>query len=427
MENAGLLPWFTATAFLHSAMVQERRGMLKVWNVTLVILTFFLTIFGTFMTRSGVVQSVHAFGEDRALAWMFTVFMVILLTFSFGLVIYRLPLLQSRHELDSWASREAAFLANNWVLLFSAFFVLFATMFPTLSEMVMGERLTVGPPFFNKWMLPVGLILLVLTGIGPLMAWSKSTLSNLRYQFLWPVLAGVLTFAALWLAGARVLSSGVCFALCAFVVATIGQEFWRGARVRQGATGSDVLTAMIGLVARSHRRYGGYIVHLGIILMFVGFAGEGYKREEQRLLKPGEEMQIAGFTLRHSRDQGDRRRPEADGDGAGHGRPPREGAGRDEPGQVVIPQARGGAHHGGGDPARLLGGPLHRACRLRHADPVRDAARRGQPAGELDLGGLRHPGARDVPGAPAGDVLRLCLRARAVGRVDGAMRTGGRG
>jgi cytochrome c-type biogenesis protein CcmF len=184
-------------------------------------------------------------------------------------------------------------------LLFSAFFVLFAPMFPTLSEMVMGERLTVGPPFFNKWMLPVGLILLVLTGIGPLMAWRKSTLSNLRYQFLWPVLVGVLTFVALWAAGARVLSSGVCFALCAFVTATIAQEFWRGARVRQGATGSDVVTSMIGLVARSHRRYGGYVVHLGIILMFVGFAGEGYKREEQLLMKPGQEMQIAGFTIKH--------------------------------------------------------------------------------------------------------------------------------
>ena len=156
VENAGLLPWFTATAFLHSVMVQERRGMLRVWNVTLVIVTFFLTIFGTFMTRSGVVQSVHAFGEDRALAWMFTVFMVVILAFSFGLVIYRLPLLRSRHELDSWASREAAFLVNNWILLFAALFVLFATMFPTLSEAITGERLTVGPPFFNKWMTPIG-------------------------------------------------------------------------------------------------------------------------------------------------------------------------------------------------------------------------------------------------------------------------------
>jgi cytochrome c-type biogenesis protein CcmF len=179
VENAGLLPWFTATAFLHSLMVQERRGMLRVWNVTLVITTFFLTIFGTFMTRSGVVQSVHAFGEDRELAALFTIFMIVILVFSFGLVIYRLPLLRSRNSLDSWVSREAAFLANNWILLFSAFFVLFATMYPTLSEALRGERLTVGPPFFNKWMLPIGLILLTLTGVGPLLAWRKSTVTNL--------------------------------------------------------------------------------------------------------------------------------------------------------------------------------------------------------------------------------------------------------
>src|ERR1700693_1816479 len=143
VENAGLLPWFSATAFLHSVMVQERRSMLRVWNVTLVIMTFFLTIFGTFMTRSGVVQSVHAFGEDRELAWLFTFFMIVIITVSFGLVFYRLPLLRARNELDSWMSREAAFLVNNWILLFSALFILFATMFPTLSEAVTGTRLTV--------------------------------------------------------------------------------------------------------------------------------------------------------------------------------------------------------------------------------------------------------------------------------------------
>src|SRR5205809_645493 len=178
VENAGLLPWFTATAFLHSVMVQERRSMLRVWNVTLVITTFFLTIFGTFMTRSGVVQSVHAFGEDPMLTRLFTGFMVTILTVSFGFVIYRMPLLRARNTLDSWVSREAAFLVNNWILLFSAFFVLFATMFPTLSEAVTGDRLTVGPTFFNTWMLPIGLILLVLTGVGPLLAWRRSTLTN---------------------------------------------------------------------------------------------------------------------------------------------------------------------------------------------------------------------------------------------------------
>src|SRR5713101_6122473 len=222
VENAGLLLWFTATAFLHSVMVQERRSMLRVWNVTLVIVTFFLTIFGTFMTRSGVVSSVHAFGQDRILAWLFTGFMIVILIFSFGLVIYRLPLLRARHELDSWVSREAAFLVNNWILLFSAFLVLFATMFPTLSEVLMGERLTVGPPFFNKWMLPIGLVLLVLTGTGPLLAWRKSTLINLRDSFLFPVGLGIVTVLGLFALGLRQWAPLTCFALCAFVIGTIG-------------------------------------------------------------------------------------------------------------------------------------------------------------------------------------------------------------
>ena len=161
--------------------------MLRVWNMTLVILTFFLTIFGTFMTRSGVVQSVHSFGDNPELAMMFSIFMVVILVFSFGLVIYRLPLLRASNELDSWASREAAFLVNNWILLFCAFFVLFATMFPTLSEAVTGERITIGPPFFNRWMVPIGLMLLLLTGIGPLLAWRKTSIPNLKYQFMWPV------------------------------------------------------------------------------------------------------------------------------------------------------------------------------------------------------------------------------------------------
>src|SRR3954466_8438528 len=187
VENAAVLPWFTATAFLHSVMVQERRGMLRVWNVTLVITTFFLTIFGTFLTRSGVVQSVHAFGDDPELARMFIGFMVVIATFSFGLVIYRLPLLKARNELDSWISREAAFLVNNWILLFCAFFVAFATMFPTLSEAVTGTRMTLGPPLFNRWMLPIGLVRLFLAGLGPLLAWRKSTIDNLRQQFMWPV------------------------------------------------------------------------------------------------------------------------------------------------------------------------------------------------------------------------------------------------
>ncbi|HVG86546.1 MAG TPA: cytochrome c-type biogenesis CcmF C-terminal domain-containing protein, partial [Vicinamibacterales bacterium] len=298
VENAGLLPWFTATAFLHSVMVQERRGMLRAWNVTLVIITFLLTIFGTFMTRSGVVQSVHAFGDDPALARLFLSFMAVVATFSFGWVIYRLPLLRARHELDSWVSREAAFLANNWILLFSAFFVLFATMFPTITEAINGERLTVGPPFFNRWMAPIGLALLALTGIGPLLAWRKSTIRNLVDQFLFPVVLALVVSGALVALGVRVWSSGICFALCALTFGTIAQEFYRGANVRRGMTGTDILTAMIGLVGRNKRRYGGYVVHLGIVLMFLGFAGEGFSRDEQILLKPGEEATVGDYVLR---------------------------------------------------------------------------------------------------------------------------------
>src|SRR6185503_13167012 len=254
--NAGLLPWFTATAFLHSVMVQEKRGMLRVWNVSLVIITFFLTIFGTFMTRS-------------------------------------------RNELDSWVSREAAFLVNNWILLFAALFVLFATMFPTLSEAITGERLTVGPPFFNKWMLPIGLVLLFLTGYGPLTAWRKSTLINLRDSFLFPIGMAIATAATLAALGVRVWVAGLCFALCAMVAGTVAQEFYRGGMIRRKNTGSDFLTAIVGLVGRNKRRYGGYIVHLGIVLIFLGFGGNGFKKDAQVLLKPGQETVIGSYTIRN--------------------------------------------------------------------------------------------------------------------------------
>ena len=298
VENAGLLPWFTGTAFLHSVMVQERRGMLKVWNVSLVIVTFFLTIFGTFMTRSGVVQSVHAFGEDKQLAWMFTSFMIFTLAASFGLVIYRLPLLRARNELDSWVSREASFLINNWVLLFSAFFVLFATMFPTLSEALGDGRKTVAAPFFNKWMTPVGFILLFLTGVGPLLAWRKSTLVNLWQQFLWPTVAAVVTGVGVALLGIAFWPSGLCFALCAFVTMTITQEFVRAARVRTRTTGIDLFSALIGLFARNRRRYGGYVIHVGIVLIFLGFAGNAFSRSEDAELTPGQQVSLAPYVVR---------------------------------------------------------------------------------------------------------------------------------
>jgi cytochrome c-type biogenesis protein CcmF len=240
---------------------------------------------------------VHAFGEDPELGRLFIIFMMVIATVSFGLVIYRLPLLKARNELESWASREAAFLANNWILLFSAFFILFATMFPTITEAVNGERITVGPPFFNQWMTPVGLMLLVLTGIGPLLAWRKTSTRNMAQQFLWPTVFALAVTGTVVALGVRVWSSGICFALSAFVFGTIGQEYFRGANVRRSATGADLFTSMVGLIGRNKRRYGGYIVHLGIVLMFLGFAGEGLSTDEQLLLRPGEEATVRDYTI----------------------------------------------------------------------------------------------------------------------------------
>jgi cytochrome c-type biogenesis protein CcmF len=336
VENAGFLPWLTATAFLHSIMIQERRGMMKIWNVTLIITTFFLTIFGTFMTRSGIVQSVHAFGQDTQLAWVFTVFMLIVLFVSFGFVIYRMPELRSRARLDSWLSREGAFLANNWILLFAAFFMLFATMFPTLSDALFKERITVSAPFFNLWMVPIGLTLLFLTGVGPLMAWRKATPSNLKFQFTVPLITmavviigcfafglhrrevdadigltppgGSTAMAPLVLAMNYLLRTFaivskkygpvICFGLCGFVLASIVQEFWRGIAIRKRNTGQGVMSALLGMILRGKRRYGGYLVHIGIMLMFIGWAGSAYQTEATKRVAPGDTVAFAGYSVR---------------------------------------------------------------------------------------------------------------------------------
>jgi cytochrome c-type biogenesis protein CcmF len=238
---------------------------------------------------------------------------------SFGLVIYRLPLLRGRHELESYLSREFAFVVNNWILLSAAFFVLVATLFPTLSEALVHERITVGPPFFTKWMMPIGLTLLFLTGVGPLIAWRKASAENLQTQFVWPFSVGLGTSAILALfpslrVTSRFLSdriqlpvSIVCFGLCAFVTTTILQEFYRGARVRQSHTKLDLFTSLIGLVARGKRRYGGYLIHLAVVLMFVGFAGNTYKKESDASIERGQTIKVGRFTarfdgLRHEED-----------------------------------------------------------------------------------------------------------------------------
>lgn len=311
VENAGILPWFTATAFLHSLMIQERRGMMKVWNVVLVILTFLLTLVGTFMTRSGIVQSVHAFGNDPELAARFLAFIGFMTCFSIGYVIYRLPLLRSRGELDSWVSREFSFLFNNWVLVGAAFFILVATLFPTLSEAITRNRVTVGPPFFNKWMAGIGLNMLLLTGIGPLIAWRKASVQMLVKQFVVPVSVGVLATVLLALVvpesriavaflhdRLRLPAPLVCFGISAFVLTSIAQEFIVGARARQQNTKSDFFTALVGLVARNKRRYGGYLVHVGVVLMFIGFAGAAYQKENDATLSVGQTTKLGRYEIK---------------------------------------------------------------------------------------------------------------------------------
>jgi len=314
VENAGLLPWFTTTAFLHSVMIQERRGMMKVWNVSLVIVSFLLTIIGTFMTRSGVVESVHAFGSDPVLAWTFGGFMLAIVVFSFGLVLWRRPLLRSRGELESVMSREFAFLVNNWLFLVCAVFVLGATMWPTFTEWRMilaerypdllawqdpGERITIGPPFFNRYMRPLGLALLLLTGIGPLLAWRKTSAQNLARQFAAPLVVGVLVGVLVMLLGLESPWGIACFALCGFTFWTIVQEFYRGIVLRRRQRPQSLLDAALGLVLRARRRYGGYIVHLGVVLMFFGWAGNAYKIEKKTTLRPGESTALGDYVIRH--------------------------------------------------------------------------------------------------------------------------------
>ena len=321
VENAGLLPWFTATAFLHSVIIQEQRGMMKVWNLLLVILTFFLTIFGTFMTRSGVVQSVHAFGEDNELALLFIIFMVVSMVLSFGLMFFRMPQLRSAARFDSFISREFAFLLNNWILLGCAFFVLFVTMAPTLSEALTGERITIGPHGFNLWMVPLGLALLVLAGAAPLLAWRRTTIERLWSQFAFPLILAGVTIVALiafdfiffgapdeWVICTRTsifideLKLPVAlinFGFIGFTMGCIGQEFWRGMRVRQKQTGGAALDSLIGIIASKRRKYGGYVVHLGMAVMFLGFAGKAYETmDDFTVQRPGETYTVRDYTLR---------------------------------------------------------------------------------------------------------------------------------
>ncbi len=304
VENASLLPWLTATAFLHSIQIQENRGMLKVWNMSLVLLTFLLTIFATFLTRSGLIESVHSFAQELRIAIIFLAFMGAVLAASVVLILYRLPQLRSENRIESFFSRESAFLFNNLILIGAAFSVMFGTMFPLISEGFTGQEISVGPPFFERVNFPIGLALLALAGIGPVIAWRRATRKNLQKNFSTPVLVGAAVAAALWTTGARHPLALTTWGIGAFVLTIIATEFWKGTRARARIEGEGYLLALFHLVSRNRRRWGGYVVHVGMVMIFMAFAGAAYNVDQRFLMEPGDVVEVASpmghtYQLRH--------------------------------------------------------------------------------------------------------------------------------
>jgi cytochrome c-type biogenesis protein CcmF len=296
VENASFLPWLTGTAFLHSIVIQEQRGVLKVWNVVLIWMTYFLVILGTFTTRSGVLESVHSFARSDVGPY-FLGFMVIILFGFLWLLFDRLPLLRSEQQIESYTSREAAFLANNWLFAGIAFATLWGTFFPMFSEILTGDRISVAAPFFNKVNGPLFLLLLLLMGVGPLLGWRHTSAEAFRKQFTWPLVAAAVTAVVVFLV-ARSLYPLIGLAICGFVTATIVQEYVRGVMARRKTSGDNVLSAMGHLWSRNGRRYGGYIVHLGIVLIGVAVIGnEFYQQTTNVTLAPGQSTQLGGYTL----------------------------------------------------------------------------------------------------------------------------------
>jgi cytochrome c-type biogenesis protein CcmF len=297
VENAAFMPWLTGTAFLHSVMIQERRRMLKLWNISLVILTFALTLFGTFLTRSGVIASVHAFTQG-SIGVLFLAFLAIVVLASLALIAWRWDALHSTGELDSVVSRESAFLLNNVLLIAAAFTVFFGTVFPLLSEAVRGVKVSVGAPFFNQVNVPLFLSLVFLMGVGPLIAWRRASLENLKRNFLGPVALGVVTAAVAFGLGVRSSLAVLAFATTVFVAATIGVDFVRATRARL-RVGERLLPAMGGLLRRHNRRYGGFVVHLGILLIVLGVTGShAWSVQTEKTLQRGEAAELAGYRFR---------------------------------------------------------------------------------------------------------------------------------
>ena len=303
VENASLLPWLTGTAFLHSLMIQERRGMLKVWNVSLPLATGILAIMGTFMVRSGILDSIHAFG-GATLGVPFLVLIAALLAGSIYLVVSRRSILSSTHHLDSLLSREAIFLFNNLVLVGLAFVIFWGTWFPKISEAVTGQAASVGPPWFDRYTVPLALILVLLSGIGPVIAWRRATPRGVLRNLLVPTAAAGLTLVVLIAAGITQKPLAIAMFCCAaFALGSVAQELWRGTRVRRGASGEAPPVALLALIRRNRRRYGGYIVHVGMAVLFVGVAASSSFQHVSQLrsFSPGQSTRVGAYTIHYVR------------------------------------------------------------------------------------------------------------------------------
>ena len=298
VENASFMPWLTATAYLHSVVIQEKRKMFKVWNLNLILLTYVLALFGTFLTRSGILSSIHTFSESPVGKW-FLPFLAAVLVGGLALIGARLEALRSQNRFDSLLSRESAFLANNVLFLAAAFAVLWGTVYPIIAEAVTGVRLAVGPPFFNTVFFPIGLALIALTGLGPLIAWRRMNPRAFFRMVRVPLTFGAAAVLTPAVGGVRSVGALTAFGLCAFTATAIVAEFVRGSRVHRTREGLGWFAALGATLVRNRRRYAGYIVHLGVVLIVLGFAGAAFKVERAAHMKPGDTMQIGDYTLRY--------------------------------------------------------------------------------------------------------------------------------
>ena len=302
VENASFMPWLTATAFLHSVMMQEKRGMMKVWNMWLVFATFILSILGTWLTRSGVISSVHAFAQSPIGTW-FLAFMIIAFAVFLFFFIKNRDHLRSENHLESMMSRESSFLFNNELLLAACFAILWGTFFPVLSEWVTDNKITVGPPFYNHVTVPIALLLLVLTAVGPLLAWRRTSFATLKRNFAIPVAIAVAAAIALVGVGIRpwqdigYLYSLMAISLAVLVLATVASEFLRGARVISNHTGDSLVSSVAHLWRRNTRRYGGYIVHIGVVIAVIGLAGAAFNKNVEKEMGPGDNLEIGKYTV----------------------------------------------------------------------------------------------------------------------------------